>query len=134
MMSDLGTLTGPRSSYRGPDQGIPAPADYPGAPVSRILDSSTPGAELFAVLVAISGEIPLHYHPVMELQYVLSGHGLALDADGGETPIAPGGTVISPAGPSGAHGFRNTGSLPLTLLCVYPSPGGRAPGRQPFTK
>jgi len=68
MMSDRGPLTGPRSSYRGPDQGIPAPADYPGARVSRILDSSTPGAELFAVLVA------------------------------------------------------------------YPSAGGRAPGRQPFTK
>jgi mannose-6-phosphate isomerase-like protein (cupin superfamily) len=88
---------------------------------------------MFAVLVAITADIPLHYHPVMELQYVLSGHGLALDADGGETPIGPGGTVISPAGPSGAHGFRNTGPLPLTLLCVYPAPGGVAPGRTPFT-
>lgn len=133
-MGDHGTLTGPRSTYRAPHEGIAAPADYPGAPVSRILDSSTPGAELFAVLVAISDEVPLHFHPVMELQFVLSGHGLALDADGGETPIAPGGTVISPAGPSGAHGFRNTGSLPLTLLCVYPAPGGVAPGRQPFTR
>ncbi len=64
----------------------------------------------------------------MELQYVLSGTGLALDADGGETPIGPGGAVISPAGPAGAHGFRNTGPLPLTLLCVYPAPGGATPG------
>jgi mannose-6-phosphate isomerase-like protein (cupin superfamily) len=126
-------LVGPRSIYRGPDQGIPAPADYPDAPVSRILDASTPGAELFAVQVAIGGDIPLHYHSVMEFQYVLAGHGLALDADGGETPIAPGGSVISPAGPAGAHGFRNTGSLPLTLLCIYPSPGGATPDRTPFT-
>jgi quercetin dioxygenase-like cupin family protein len=132
-MGDLGPLAGPRSTYRAPDAGIAAPADYPGAPVSRILDDTIPGAELFAVLVAISGEVPLHYHPVMELQYVLSGHGLALDADGGQTPIAPGGTVISPAGPSGAHGFKNTGPLPLTLLCVYPAPGGVAPGRMPFS-
>ena len=132
-MADPEPLVGPRSTYRAPDQGIAAAADYPGAPVSRILDETSPGAELFAVLVAITGDIPLHYHPVMELQYVLSGHGVALDADGGETPIAPGGTVISPAGPSGAHGFRSTGSLPLTLLCVYPAPGGVAPGRTPFT-
>jgi mannose-6-phosphate isomerase-like protein (cupin superfamily) len=101
--------------------------------VSRILDSSTPGAELFAVLVAIGGDIPLHYHPVFELQYVLSGHGLALDADGGQTPIGPGGSVLSPASAAGAHGFRNMGSLPLQLLCVYPSEGGAAPGREPFS-
>ncbi len=125
-------LVGPRSVYRPPDQGIPAPADYPGAPVCRVLDATTPGAELFAVLVAISGEIPLHHHPVMELQYVLAGHGVALDATGGETPIAPGGVVISPAGAAGAHGFRNTGSLPLQLLCIYPAPGGSTPGRTPF--
>lgn len=124
-------LTGPRSVVRAPDQGVPAPADYPGAPVSRVLDASTPGAELFAVLVAIAGDIPLHCHPVMELQYVLSGTGMALDVDGGETPIGPGDTVISPAGVTGAHGFRNSGSLPLTLLCVYPAPSGRAPGRSP---
>jgi mannose-6-phosphate isomerase-like protein (cupin superfamily) len=133
LMEDPEPVVGPRSTYRAPDEGIAAPADYPGAPVSRILDDATPGAEMFAVLVAITGDIPLHYHPVMELQYVLSGHGLALDADGGETPIGPGGTVISPAGPSGAHGFRNTGPLPLTLLCVYPAPGGVAPGRMPFS-
>lgn len=125
-------VAGPRSTYRAPDQGIAAAADYPAAPVSRILDTTTPGAELFAVLVAIGADIPLHHHPVMELQYVLSGTGLALDAEGGETAIAPGGAVLSPAGPSGAHGFRNTGALPLTLLCVYPAPGGAAPGRSPF--
>jgi quercetin dioxygenase-like cupin family protein len=125
-------LVGPRSIYRAPDGGSAAAADYPGAPVSRVLDSTTPGAELFVVEVAIGGDVPLHYHPVMELQYVLAGHGLALDADGGETRIAPGGSVISPAGPAGAHGFRNAGSLPLTLLCIYPAPGGATPGRTPF--
>lgn len=125
-------LVGPRTTYRAPSEGIAARADYPNAPVSRILDDSTPGAELFGVLVAIGGDIPLHYHPVMELQFVLSGTGLALNADGDEMAITPGGTVVSPAGPAGAHGFRNTGSLPLTLLCVYPAPNGMAPGRSPF--
>jgi len=122
----------PRLSYRPPGDGIRAPADYPDAPISILLDGTTPGADLFAVAVAIGGEIPLHFHSMMEFQFVLSGTGLALDADGRELPIAPGGTVLSPAGPTGAHGFRNTGPLPLTLLCVYPSPGGATPDRSVF--
>jgi hypothetical protein len=97
---------------RSPDQGIPASADYPGAPVSRTLDASTPGADFFAVLVAIAGEILLQCHPVMELQNVVTGTGLALDVAVGELPIGPGDTVISPAGVAGAHGFRNSGPMP----------------------
>lgn len=122
----------PELSYRPPGDGITAPEDYPDAPISIVCDRTTPGADLFGVMVAIGGDIPLHSHSMMEFQFVLSGTGLALDADGGEVPIAPGGTVLSPAGPSGAHGFRNTGPLPLTLLCIYPSPGGATPDRSPF--
>jgi uncharacterized cupin superfamily protein len=122
----------PSLAYRRPTEGIFAPEDYPDAPISIVCDHDTPGAGLFGVMVAIGGDIPLHYHSMMEFQFVLSGTGLALDADGGETPIAPGGTVLSPAGPAGAHGFRRTGALPLTLLCIYPSPGGATPDRSPF--
>lgn len=123
---------GPRLSYRPPAGGIAAPADYPDAPISLVIERSTPGADLFGVEVAIGGEIPLHSHSMMEFQYVVSGSGLALNADGEELAISPGGTVVSPAGPAGAHGFRNTGPLPLTLLCLYPSPGGATPDRSPF--
>jgi len=126
------TTERPNVLYRSPTDGIDGPEDYPDAPISIVCERHTPGADLFGVMVAIGGDIPLHYHSMMEFQFVLSGTGLALDADGGETPIAPGGTVLSPAGPAGAHGFRNTGPLPLTLLCVYPSPGGATPDRSPF--
>jgi uncharacterized cupin superfamily protein len=119
-------------TYRPPGGGIDAPEDYPNAPISIVCERTTPGADLFGVMVAIGGDIPLHYHSMMEFQFVLSGTGLALDAGGGQVLIAPGGTVLSPAGPSGAHGFRNTGPLPLTLLCIYPSPGGATPDRSPF--
>jgi uncharacterized cupin superfamily protein len=125
-------VTGTGLRYRAAADGIAAPEDYPDAPISIVCDRHTPGADLFAVLVAIGGDIPLHFHSMMEFQFVLSGTGLALDADGGEVPIAPGGTVLSPGGPAGAHGFRCTGPLPLTLLCVYPSPGGATPDRSPF--
>ena len=119
-------------TYRGPGDGLGGNEDYPNAPIDVVCDRSTVGADLFAVKVAIGADIPLHYHSMMEFQFVLGGTGLALDADGGEVPIGPGGTVLSPAGPAGAHGFRNTGPLPLTLLCVYPSPGGATPDRSPF--
>lgn len=124
--------SGPRMSYRPPADGIDAPADYPDAPISLVLEQSTPGADLFGVAVAIGADIPMHSHSMMEFQFVVSGTGLAFDADGAEFAISPGGTVVSPAGPAGAHGFRNTGPLPLTLLCVYPSPGGATPDRSPY--
>ena len=130
-MSEQG-ISGPRLHYRSPQDGLAAPADYPDAPISLVLERSTAGADLFGVAVAIGGDIPLHYHSMMEFQYVVSGNGLALNADGAEIPISAGGTVISPAGPAGAHGFRNLGRLPLTLLCLYPSPGGATPDRSPF--
>jgi uncharacterized cupin superfamily protein len=126
------TPAGPRLTYRPPGDGIAAPEDYPDAPISLVVNHSTPGADLFGVAVAIGGDIPMHLHSMMEFQYVVSGVGLALNADGAEIPISPGGTVVSPARAAGAHGFRNTGGLPLTLLCIYPSPGGANPDRSPF--
>lgn len=123
---------GPRLSYRPPHEGIAAREDYPDAPISLVLERSTPGADLFGVSVAIGGDIPMHLHSMMEFQFVVAGTGLAFNADGAEVPISPGGTVVSPAHAAGAHGFRNTGPLPLTLLCIYPSPGGATPDRSPF--
>lgn len=128
----IDTVAGPRATYRPPNEGISAQEDYPDAPISLVLDHTTPGADLFGVSVAIGGDIPMHLHSMMEFQFVVSGTGLALNADGEEIPISPGGTVVSPARAAGAHGFRNTGPLPLTLLCIYPSPGGATPDRRPF--
>jgi Cupin domain len=61
------------------------------------------------VTVAPGAEIPLNWHPIGELQFFLVGEGLLLDGDRNETPIATGGSVFSPSGPRGTHGFRNTG-------------------------
>lgn len=43
------------------------------------------------------------------------------------SPVRPHSAVFAPAGPTGAHGFRNTGRVPLAILFAYPSPGGKAP-------
>lgn len=120
---------GPRTTYVGPADLRPAAAPDPGIIAAHILDSADPGAELFAGLVSITGELPRHHHPVFELQYVVAGSGTAIDADGTEVVIGPGGVLACPAGPSGAHGFRNTGTMPLQMLCVYASAVGKEPTR-----
>jgi len=125
-------VVGPRTRYVAPERFRGAPPSYPATSIARLLDDRDPGAELYAALISIEREVPLHFHPVLEFQYVLIGSGVALDADGQETPIGPGGAVLSPAGPAGAHGFKNTGSLPLTMLCVFPAPGGVPPSRTAF--
>ena len=117
-------MDGPRSIYRAPDEGIAARADYPNAPVDLVLERSTPGAELFVEMLAIDGSVPLHNHPVFGFRYVAS-----VDADGVETAIGPGGCVLSPAGPSGAHAYRSVGDMPLQMLVVFPSANGYRPRR-----
>ena len=129
MLSPGSILSGPRMTYVAPQDVRAAPPSYPGARVARMLDNQDPGAELYAAIISIEHEVPRHFHPVFELQYVLAGTGLAIDADGRQMPIGPGGAVLAPAGTGGSHGFRNTGSLPLTLLCVFPAEGGRPPDR-----
>jgi mannose-6-phosphate isomerase-like protein (cupin superfamily) len=90
------------------------------------IDEQTPGADMYAGMIAIPpGErVPLHWHHVGEMQLVLSGRGLLVDAGGGEAPVGPHDMVFAPAGEPGAHGFCNTGELPLIMVFLYSSPGG----------
>ena len=54
-----------------------------------------------------------------EVIYVLSGEGTTC-AESGELPIKPGDIVLIPAGEK--HMTRNTGTVPLVLLCFFPVP------------
>jgi len=131
MQEKAGTAVpeGPRSRYLAAEDQFKRAAKVEGSTVCLFIDERLPGADMYGGIntVAPGAELPLHWHPIGELQYFLSGQGLLLDADGGETPVAQGGSVFSPPGPGGAHGFRNTGSVPLQILFVYPSAGGAAP-------
>jgi quercetin dioxygenase-like cupin family protein len=53
-----------------------------------------------------------------ECIYVLSGQGTTF-AESGEYPVKPGDTILIPRGEK--HVTRNTGSVPLLLLCFFPS-------------
>ena len=54
-----------------------------------------------------------------ECIYVLSGKGTTC-AESGEISIKPGDIVLIPPGEK--HMTRNTGSVPLVLLCFFPVP------------
>jgi gentisate 1,2-dioxygenase len=100
-----------------------------GSVVTIAVDTRVPGADLHAGInvLAPGFEIPLHWHSVGELQFILSGTGIAIDRNGRRVRVSPGDTVFGPAGRAGAHGFINTGDLPLAVLFAYPSPGGEPP-------
>jgi quercetin dioxygenase-like cupin family protein len=113
----------------GPGERRPRQGRVPGSRVEILVDAQTPTASLLAGVnhLAPGGRIPLHFHDHEELQFILSGSGVALDANGQEHPLEPGSTVYCAAGRESAHGFANTGSEPLAILYAYPTAGGAAP-------
>lgn len=126
---------GPQSVYIPPESLQRQAPDYPGTTVDLAVSAAVPGADMYGGLVTLDPgvEIELHYHSQFEMQYVVSGSGTALDATGAEIPIVKGGFVLSPAGRDGAHGFRASADEPLTILFLYPNPGGHEPDRFAFT-
>jgi quercetin dioxygenase-like cupin family protein len=120
-----GGRVGPKGFHHfGPSDRRPRAPRVPGSRVDVICDAQTPTASLIVGVneLAPGARIPLHFHDCEELQYILSGHGVALDAEGREYPLEPGSAVYCAAGRSAAHGFVNTGTTPLAILYVYASP------------
>ncbi len=117
------------ASVMAPAAWRPRRSYFAGSNVALIMDETIEGADLYGGLnvLAPGHEIPLHWHDVGELQFILSGTGIALGPNGEKTEIGPRWTVFAPAGPAAAHGFRNTGLVPLEIFFFYPSAGGRAP-------
>jgi mannose-6-phosphate isomerase-like protein (cupin superfamily) len=75
---------------------------------------------LVEIPVASPGEQPRgrHRHEGFEeCIHVLAGEGLT-DAESGQFPLGPGDTIVIPPGEN--HVTRNTGAVPLVLLCFFP--------------
>jgi oxalate decarboxylase/phosphoglucose isomerase-like protein (cupin superfamily) len=124
-----GVMGGPRPSVRQAGDEWHRAAKVPGSTVALFIDGSVPGADLYGGVnvLAPGAVIPTHWHSVGELQFILSGTGVTMDRDGKGSAIGPHSVVFAPAGLDGAHGFRNTGLIPLAILFVYPSAGGAPP-------
>ena len=113
----------------GPGERRQRAGRVPGSAVDVLLDSETPTTSLLAGInhLAPGGHIPLHHHDYEELQFILSGAGVVIDAAGNRHPLERGSTVYCAAGAEAAHGFVSTGDVPLAIFFVYPTPGGAAP-------
>ena len=75
---------------------------------------------LVEVPVARTGDsdrLPHSHANFEECIFVLSGSGTTV-ADSGEYLLGPGDTILIPAGEK--HCTRNTGDVPLRLLCFFP--------------
>jgi oxalate decarboxylase/phosphoglucose isomerase-like protein (cupin superfamily) len=123
------SIDGPRPWVRQAGAEWHRAPKVPGSTVTLFVDASVPGADLYGgVNVLAPGTVlPTHWHSVGELQFILSGTGVTVDRSGVASLIGPHSVIFAPAGPNGAHGFVNTGLVPLSILFVYPSSGGAAP-------
>ena len=86
----------------------------------RLLIGEESGAPNFAMRlleVAPAGQTPLHSHAWEHEVYGLSGEGVVV-GEASEKPFGPGVWVFVPPGEK--HQFRNTGTEPLTMICVVP--------------
>lgn len=128
-VSEQAVVQGAPAIRVGHDTWRPRAAKVPGSQVAIIVDGAVPSADQYIIVnvLAPGAVIPLHWHTISEFQFILSGTGLFLAPDGREERLGPHDTVFCPGGVAGAHGYRNDGPLPLTIQCVYPSPGGHAP-------
>lgn len=98
----------------------------PGRVSLEIVSGKHNGASLTCRLVEIPvvkpGEARRNPHRHLgfeECMYVLSGEGITWSASG-EYPVKAGDTILVPA--DEPHVTRNTGSVPLMMLCFFPVP------------
>ena len=64
------------------------------------------------------GHTPCHSHASEHLNYVISGQGALMDADGNAHPLAAGEFAF--VQPDETHQFRNTGDEPFVFICAVP--------------
>jgi mannose-6-phosphate isomerase-like protein (cupin superfamily) len=90
--------------------------------VSGEMGAVNASVRLVEIPVPLAGEEPRGphvHHGFEECMYVLAGEGRTLTASGTH-PVRQGDTILVPA--DEPHVTRNTGSIPLVLLCFFPSP------------
>ena len=97
---------------------------FPGGASYRTIVGDAAGSTPLRVGIQISPpgySTGIHAHPYLEVVTVLEGEGEAwIDGEGGPVAVAPGATMVFPAGVR--HSFRVTGTTPLKTYGVHASP------------
>ena len=103
-----------------------------GATVSLLMDGEVLGTTTYLTSLTCTLEPgsqirPLHSHRDSdEISYVVSGKG-RFWIEGETCEIGPGDLILQPA--NSKHTVKNTGEVPLVLLCFHSSPNIRKKGR-----
>ena len=90
--------------------------------VSGEMGARNASVRLVEIPVPREGEEPRGphvHHGFEECMYVLAGEGRTLTPSGAH-PVRQGDTILVPA--DEPHVTRNTGTVPLVLLCFFPTP------------
>jgi oxalate decarboxylase/phosphoglucose isomerase-like protein (cupin superfamily) len=74
---------GPRSRYLAASEQFPRASKVQGSTVTVFVDERLAGADIYGGIITFApgAELPLHWHPIGELQFLLAGEGLLLDAE-----------------------------------------------------
>ena len=95
-----------------------------------VCNHQTPTDRLVAAIVTVAPHktVPLHYHRVETLEYVLSGAARVRDRHGNEVIVTADSAVYFPAGPDAAHEWTVIGNSPVQVLFMYNAAHGEDDG------
>ncbi len=80
-------------------------------------DQGSAAVTMSELTIQPGATLPRHSHLAEEAFFVVQGKGEALGS-GESSAIGAGMALLAPAG--SMHGFRNTGSEDLKVICMYP--------------
>lgn len=105
------------------DDVSPAASGYAGVTKQIVLGPGDGSDEIVLryFSVAEGGATPWHTHDFPHLVKVEAGQGVAVGADGGESPVGPGDYVFVPS--NEMHNFKNTGTGLFEFVCIVPARG-----------
>ena len=67
------------------------------------------------------GSSPYHTHDWPHLVRIETGSGVVVDKDKNESPVTEGDYIFVES--SSLHCFKNTGTVPLSFICIVPARG-----------
>lgn len=90
---------------------------YKQVPLSK--NDGAPNFSFRVFTIHPDGHTPYHVHPFEHLNYVISGQGVLVDADGKESEIVAGEFAV--VLPNEKHQYRNISKTePLVVICAVP--------------
>ena len=95
----------------------PAPAPFQRIP---LLEQAYPAGHhtvTVKTVVQPHAEVPPHFHPGVEMAYILTGQGTLRIAGQPDRLVKPGDSVTMPV--KAVHSLTNTGDAPLEILSTY---------------